>query len=214
MPGISPEYYDAYMLSLVVVYTGDLQNLQAVTAELAALGNPAGVAVGAAPWVVVNSMLDASAPYGRRVHTRGGYLSTLTDDAIETIVKSALKADALGVTGPSTVQNVWFMNGAIAEDFAEDSVAFSRAGATIFWEGVAQWDAPEDDDRFVAWADGAAEALLPHMRANGYVNLTTDRGPEWLRGLYGSAEKYQRLVDMKRKWDSQNLLRFNKNIKP
>jgi FAD/FMN-containing dehydrogenase len=125
-----------------------------------------------------------------------------------------MKANALGATGPSTVQNVWFMNGAITEDFAEESAAFSREGAAIFWEGVAQWDNPEDDNRFVAWADGAGDALLPEMRANGYVNLTTDRGPEWLRGLYGGAEKYRRLVAAKQQWDPQNLLRFNKNIKP
>ncbi len=214
MPGIPPEYYDVYMLSLLVVYTGDLQNLSALTAKVATLGTPAAVVVGPAPWVAVNSMLDASAPYGRRSHNRGGYLTALTDSAIDAIVQSAIRAAALGAPGPSTVQNVWFMNGAITEDFEEDSVAFSREGAGIFWEGVAQWDDPADDARFVAWAESACAALQPEMRANGYVNLTTDQGPEWLRGLYGSKTKYQRLVAAKRKWDPQNLLRFNKNIKP
>jgi hypothetical protein len=51
------------------------------------------------------------------------------------------------------------------------------------------------------------------MLANGYVNLTSDRGPEWLRGLYGKPEKYARLLAAKAKWDPQNLLRFNKNFK-
>jgi hypothetical protein len=52
------------------------------------------------------------------------------------------------------------------------------------------------------------------MRKNGYVNLSTDQGPEWLKGLYGSPTKFQRLINAKTKWDPQNLLRFNKNIKP
>jgi hypothetical protein len=79
---------------------------------------------------------------------------------------------------------------------------------------VSQWDHDDQAQRFVDWADRAADALSAEMRANGYVNLTTDRGPKWLRGLYGSPEKFQRLVDAKTKWDPQNLLRFNKNIEP
>jgi hypothetical protein len=202
------------MLSLVCVYTGDLGLLDATIGELVALGEPAAVAVGPAPWVAVNSMLDAAAPYGRSVHTRGGYLSALTGTAVDAAIASARRAPAPKTPGPSTVQNIWFMGGAISEDFAEDSAAFSREGAEVFWEGVSQWDDAEDGPRFIDWADSAADALSTEMRANGYVNLTTDRGPEWLRGLYGSPEKFQRLIDAKTKWDPQNLLRFNKNIKP
>jgi len=214
MPGIPPEFYGVYMMSLVCVYTGDLALLDATIGELTALGTPAAVAVGPAPWVAVNSMLDAAAPYGRRVHTRGGYLSALSSTAIEAAIASARRAPAPKSPGPSTVQNIWFMGGAISEDFAEDSAAFSREGAEVFWEGVSQWDDDEEGPRFIDWADSAADALSAEMRANGYVNLTTDRGPEWLRGLYGSPEKFQRLIDAKTKWDPQNLLRFNKNIKP
>jgi len=214
MPGIPPEYYGVYMLSLVCVYTGDLALLDETIGALTALGAPAAVAVGPAPWVAVNSMLDAAAPYGRSVHTRGGYLSALTGSAIDAAIASARHAPAPSVPGPSTVQNIWFMGGAISEDFAEDSVAFSREGAEVFWEGVSQWDSDEEGPRFIEWADNAADALSAEMRANGYVNLTTDRGPEWLRGLYGSAAKFQRLIEAKTKWDPQNLLRFNKNIKP
>ena len=212
MPGIPEEYHGVYMMSLLTVYTGDLANLDGVVAALSSFGTPSAVAVGPAPWVVVNSMLDAAAPYGRRVHTRGGYLTSLTDDVIDTVIASARKAPAPTVPGPSTVQNVWFLSGAIAEDYDEDYVAFSREGAEIFWECVGQWDDPKFDEEYVAWVNSAADAL--NMRRNGYVNLTTDRGPEWLSGLYGKPEKFQRLLDMKQKWDPKNILRFNKNFKP
>ena len=59
------------------------------------------------------------------------------------------------------------------------------------------------------WAD-----LKQDLRANGYVNLTQDLGPEWLKGLYGAPAKYSRLIEQKKKWDPHNLLRFNKNFKP
>jgi FAD/FMN-containing dehydrogenase len=214
MPGIPPDYYGVYAMSLVCVYTGGLEKLDATIAELAALGTPVAVSITPAPWTATNSMLDASAPCGRRVHTRGCYLTTLNDTCIDAIVASAKSAPPGKTPLPSTVQNVWFMGGAISEDFSEDSVAFSREGTDIFWEAVAMWDDPADDNEFAAWSDAALDALRGEMRRNGYVNLTANQGPEWLTGLYGSAEKFQRLIDAKTKWDPQNLLRFNKNILP
>lgn len=214
MPGIPEEYYGVIQMSLLTVYTGDLGNLDSIVGGLAALGTPAAVAVQPMPWHIVNSILDEAAPYGRRVHTRGGYFATLTDEIIDITTSHAAIAPPPEVPGPSTVQNIWFLGGAISEDFDEDSVSFSREGAEIFWECVGQWDRPENDETFVGWVNGTGDALDPLMLGNGYCNLTTDRGPGWLSKLYGKPEKWERLVELKTKWDPQNLFRFNKNIKP
>jgi hypothetical protein len=211
-PPLRPELYGEPVLMLVTVYSGPAAERRGIIAALDALGTPTLSHVGPAPWVQVNRMLDVIAPYGRRVHTRGGYLSDLSAPSIATMVKWAAKPPAPTSPAPSVVQNIWFMGGAISEDTAEDAMAFSRDGALVFWECVGQWDGPEHDAEYQAWVDGAADDLAPEMRANGYCNLTTDRGPAWLRGLYGSPQKWQRLVAAKRKWDPLNLLRYNKNI--
>ncbi|MFJ8716168.1 BBE domain-containing protein [Streptomyces violaceus] len=52
------------------------------------------------------------------------------------------------------------------------------------------------------------------MRDNCYISLSTDNGPEWRRGVWGSPAKYARLEQAKADWDPCNLLRFNKNIQP
>jgi len=54
--------------------------------------------------------------------------------------------------------------------------------------------------------------LIPFSLPNGYVNLSTDRGAEWLRNLYGSPEKWDRVVALKREWDPDNRLSHNKNV--
>jgi hypothetical protein len=213
-PPVPAELHGAPVLMLVIVYTGPLDRLDAIIGPLAALGRPSGNLVAPAPWVQVNRMLDAVAPYGRRAHTRGGYLSELGDEAIAIMIEAACNAPAPTGNGPSTAQTVWFMGGAISEDFDEDHVAFSREGAKVLCEIVGQWDGAAHDAAYVAWVDGLADALSPHMRRNGYSNLTTDRGPAWLRGLYGSESKYQRLIAAKTRWDPGNLLRFNKNLEP
>jgi len=45
-----------------------------------------------------------------------------------------------------------------------------------------------------------------------YVNQTSDTGEEVVRSAYGP--NYARLVEIKKKYDPNNVLRLNQNIKP
>jgi FAD binding domain/Berberine and berberine like len=213
-PPVPAHVHGTPVQMLLVVYTGPADKAQGVIGSLSKLGRPIATLVGPNSWVNTNRMLDAIAPYGRRMESRGGYISKLDDTVIKMVVKNLLDAPAPTAPLPSTVQNLWYMGGAISEDFDEDSVAFSREGAVWFWESVGQWDGAEHDEEYLAWSDTSYSDLEQHMRANGYVNLTCDLGPKWLKGLYGSERKYRRLLEAKKKWDPHNLLRFNKNFKP
>ncbi|WP_416985972.1 FAD-binding oxidoreductase [Streptomyces sp. T028] len=214
MPFVPEHYHNADVVLLLVVHTGAPEKLEGLVDGLAALGPAIVKAVQPVPWSVANSMLDAIAPPDHRSYTKGAYLSELTDDVIDIVTRHA--AAHLPSPGPvaSTVQNLWSMGGAITEDFDEDSAAFSREGANWFWETVTLWDTPDQDAGFHAWVDGVHAELKPHVRDNCYVNLSTDNGPEWRRGVWGSAGKYARLERAKADWDPYNLLRFNKNIEP
>jgi hypothetical protein len=184
-------------------------------ADLAALGEAAAVAVMPAPWPVANRMLDVIAPQGRRAYTRGAYLAELTDEVVAIAMKHAEVAPPrTNPPAPSSVQNFWALGGAISEDADESSTAFSREGAHWFWEVATQCDDASDDEKFMTWADRLYTELKPHFLANCYINLTTDLGPEWRKGAWGSQEKYRKLVQAKEKWDPANMFRFNKNIEP
>lgn len=50
----------------------------------------------------------------------------------------------------------------LGDNFAEDSVAFSREGANGFWETVTQRDRPEDDKRFHTGLEQAKSTWDPH----------------------------------------------------
>jgi FAD/FMN-containing dehydrogenase len=213
-PPVPAQIHGKPVQMLIVVYTGAPDQAPGIIQGLSRLGRPIAVLVGPSTWVQSNCLLDAVAPYGRRTQTRGGYLSQLNDRVIAAVVKNMWDAPIPTSPQPSSVQNLWCLGGAISEDFDEDSAAFSRAGATWLWEAVGQWDDPAQDATFEAWTERALADVAGDLRANGYVNLSTDRGPEWLRGLYGSPSKYRRLLDAKTRWDPHNILRFNKNFKP
>ncbi|MGW1886962.1 FAD-binding oxidoreductase [Streptomyces sp. NPDC001970] len=212
LPMLPEEVQGKPALILVVVYTGEPATADEVVQPLAALGQPLANLVTKTMWVRANSMLDAVAPYGMRMNLRGGYLPTLSGDAIDVLLEHVATVPA----NPGDIYsiNISFMGGAISEDVAEDAMAFSRAGAAWLWEAICKWDAPESDAQYDEWATTLTEAMRPHALTNGYANLTDDLGEEWRRGVHGSEAKHQRLRSIKAAWDPHNLLRFNKNIAP
>jgi hypothetical protein len=56
------------------------------------------------------------------------------------------------------------------------------------------------------------EAMQPYASGDVYVNCLSDEGDERVRAAYG--HHYARLVELKRRYDSQNVFRNNQNIRP
>ena len=80
------------------------------------------------------------------------------------------------------------------------------ANVAAFYEG------PADRDRRQAWVDGAA-AALQQGDEGAYVNFLGDERPERVRRAYPGST-WDRLVEVKRRYDPDNLFRRNHNIPP
>ena len=211
LPGLPEALIGAPIFVLIAVYTGDLARADEVIGKVAALGEPMANMVGPSSWMQANSILDVLAPPGRRQHSRGGYLPGIMEEIGQMVVDHVAKAPAPTGPGPSCAVAFPSLGGANF-DFDEDSKAYSREGAEWLWEVLGQWDPPDKDAEYDGWVDGVMEAFGPYSLRNGYVNLSTDRGAEWLEGLYGSAEKWQRVCALKTEWDPENRLSHNKNV--
>jgi len=63
------------------------------------------------------------------------------------------------------------------------------------------------------WALAYWDALHPHSMGGGYVNmLMDDEGQERVRTTY--RDNYDRLVEIKAKYDPHNLFHVNQNVRP
>lgn len=69
----------------------------------------------------------------------------------------------------------------------------------------------EAEDAHIGWARALAEDLQPHTTTGVYLNDTSDAGPECVRSSCG-AERYDRLVALKDRYDPTNLFALNQNI--
>ena len=71
---------------------------------------------------------------------------------------------------------------------------------------------PADKDRITSWARDYWEAMHPHSAGGAYVNMMMEEGQERVQASYG--DNYDRLAEIKAKYDPGNLFRMNQNIKP
>lgn len=211
LPGLPPQMAGVPILVLIIVYTGELSKYEDAMAGIRSLSEPLADMVRPSTFLEANSILDVLAPPGRRQHSRGGYLAAMTPEVAQIVVDKVLSPPTPTGPGPSVAIAFPCLGGA-SFDFDEDSKAYSRQGALWMWEVIGQWDVPEKDSEFDGWVDSIMHALAPHSLSNGYVNLSADRGAEWLRNVYGSSQKWERICKLKAEYDPRNLLRYNKNV--
>lgn len=119
----------------------------------------------------------------------------------------------------------------ITREAAEELTRLVNSGATNFFQirtaGGAASAVPEDQTAFAGRhnvfhvlamgtskprIDSAWERLSEHFDGY-YLNFETDVAPERVKTAF-TAEKWERLVALKRQWDPQNLLKDNFNIEP
>ena len=73
------------------------------------------------------------------------------------------------------------------------------------------WNAPAEKAEVVRWVNATRDTLQPF--AHGvYVNQLGDTSDQIVRAAYGP--NYDRLVQIKKKYDPSNVLRLNQNINP
>jgi hypothetical protein len=73
------------------------------------------------------------------------------------------------------------------------------------------WSAPAEKATAVQWVKALRDKLQPFAHG-AYVNQLGETSEELVRAAYGP--NYARLVEIKKKYDPQNVLRLNQNIKP
>ncbi len=148
-------------------------------------------------------------PFGLRHYWKGHFVRDLDGGAIDACVA----AMDLG-PGSSSFILLEAMNGAARREPA-GGAAFGQREARWNISGIAIWEDPADDARQIAWARDFAEALRPaSLSGAGYANYApVDETPERVRSAFAPGA-YERLAEVKRRYDPDNAFRFNLNIPP
>ena len=193
-------------VSVIVVYAGDPERGAEHIAPLRALA-PAVDAVQPMPYCAVQTMMDKGHPEALRNYYRSGFLDELTDAAIDTVLAAAGNA-------PSTLSAVLLqpLGGAFGRVGSMDT-ALGHRDAKWAIQVLAQRLEPERDTANRTWVRAFTDALSPWARPAGFPNFISEAGDASVVVAYG-AERYARLVEVKDRWDPENVFHLNHNIRP
>ena len=158
------------------------------------------------PYPQVNTQLDDAFPKGGLNYWKSAFFTELSDDAIHKLV-TAFEAT------PSTecVLVIEHFDGAVTR-VDPTATAFPHRARGYNLIIISQWTDPADTDVGIAWARGTYDSLQPHMADGAYVNYLDHDDTNRVRAAYGP--NYDRLRDLKRRYDPQNLFHLNQNIPP
>lgn len=207
-PFIPEEMRGKPVLAIIVCYAGEVEAGERVVQPLRDFGTPIFDGIMRKPFSAHNSSLDAGQPSGMHYYWKSEYITEIADNAIETLV-----AFAANMTSPYSRLAIFQLGGAIKR-YDEQAMAVSHRNAEYVIAINTGWASPQDTAAQMQWTHNLWTAIRPFSSGGVYVNfLSADDGEDRVRAAYGAA-KFDRLVQLKSKYDPQNFFQVNKNIRP
>ncbi len=203
---VPAELHGELVVAVACCWCGPLDRGEEVIRPLREFGSPVLDLCEPKTFAEHQRLFDPSFPHGRWYYIRSCDVEELTDEVIEITVEHSMR-----IASPLTSFPIWQQGGAISR-VGEEETAFNGRGAGHTFNITCSTEGPEGFDRERRWARDFWSALEP-FHTSVYVNFLMDEGPERVREAYGPA-KYDRLRELKTRFDPDNLFRGNQNIPP
>jgi len=196
------------VVAFVICYSGPVDEGEEVIRPLREFGSPVADMAGPMPYTAIQALGGDLFPHGRWNYWKSNFVQELSDKAIDTMIDQFSAAPS-----PFCVAAFEHLGGEVSR-VGEDETAFGDRSAPYTLIITSGWVDPAETERNVEWARGFWQAMQPFTLDTVYVNYMDIRDEaDRIKAAYG-AEKYERLVALKNKYDPTNLFRLNKNIQP
>ena len=207
-PFVPDEWQGKRICGMAVCYSGDLRSVETACAPIRALSNPVFDLLAQQPYTQVQSYLDHTEPKGNHNYWKTEFLAELSDDLLSTMRDVFAECPI-----PGAMIGLLHLGGALNQRDGDDGAVGNRdahfaLGANAMW-------APGERgaETFPPWIRGAWGQLRRFSTGGNYINFqTADEDEMRIRATYGA--NFQRLLEVKRKYDPENLFRVNRNIRP
>jgi FAD/FMN-containing dehydrogenase len=200
-----PELQGRPILAVGVAYAGPIEDGRRALEPLQRFAAPALDLAAPMPYLALQAMLDATVPPGLHYYNRAEWLDELDDATITTLVEHFGR-----VSSPLSQVILGRMGGAVARVPADATAFPHRQARNLLWI-VTGWTPDEDAEPHLAWARATHGAMKPFAAGGVYVNALGDE-PDRVRAAYGT--NWERLREVKRAYDPDNVFRRNANIPP
>jgi FAD/FMN-containing dehydrogenase len=202
-----PENRHGDTLALAVVHwAGPLDQAEKVLKPFMDVAPVVANGAGPLPYPALNGAFDGLYPKGIRAYWKGAFVKGLPEAAIAAHVEHGSRVPEVSAT-----MHMYPINGACHRVGPSDT-AFAYREATYGMVFLAAWNDPAKDAERIQWVRDYYQAMAPYSEPGGYINFMQDDDYGKIEVNY--RQNYDRLVQVKRKYDPNNLFRINQNITP
>jgi FAD binding domain/Berberine and berberine like len=207
VPEFPPDAHGQPFVALLGLYPGDPGDGERRLAPLRSIAPPIGDLSGRMTYTQAQSVLDEDYPDGGYYYWKSVNLPGLSDDVIGRLVTGAAAAPC-----PGSTIDVWFQGGAMAHADGTGS-AFGNREVPYLIGVEGNCERRTDADANVAWVRNVVTGLRRYSTGGVYLNFPgfLEEGEDLIREGLAS---YDRLVEVKTRYDPANIFRFNANICP
>ena len=192
---------------VVWCYVGSEESAAAAMAPLLdAVPEPVMHGVQPMPYPALQSVFDGLYPKGDQWYWRADFVAEVPDAALDLHARFGAELPTM-----QSLMHLYPIDGA-AHDVGSSDTAWSYREAN--WAAVYGGVDPDpaNVDAIRNWCIGYFEALHPYSAGGAYVNMMMDEGTERVRASY--RDNYDRLAQIKARYDPENTFRINQNIEP
>ena len=203
----APDGSGTKLCGVAICHAGDdPDRAEADVRPLRQFGSPVADMIQRMPYPIVNTGVDWLFPAGGLNYWKSAFFSDLSDPGVEVMIRAFEQA-------PNELCAL------VVEDFhgavtrvAPTAMAYPHREPGYNLLLISQWTDPADTDAGIAWARETFDSLSPYMADRSYTNYLSADDYDRVRQAYGP--NYERLVELKRRYDPDNLFRLNHNIDP
>jgi FAD/FMN-containing dehydrogenase len=206
LPFIPEDRHGDTFIAMVACWSGAIDQGEAALKPFHDVAPVVAEFVGPMPYPALNSAFDGLVPPGLQHYWKASFVKELTDEAI-----AAHTQHGPDVPTVNSTVHIYPINGA-AHRVEADATAFAYRDANFATVIAGMWPDPTQNDANIAWVRDYYDATAPLSEEGGYINFMSDDDQGRIRANYRG--NYDRLVEVKRRYDPGNLFHLNQNIKP
>ncbi len=190
---------------IVWCYLGDVKNAEEVFKPIREM-KPIFEHLGEMPYPAIQTLFDDLMPPGLQWYWRADFFNELGPE-----LRKQHKKFGSQIPTPLSQMHLYPINGAAGRK-KNSETAWAYRDAKYAGVIVGVDPDPGSAVKITKWCKDYWEALHPHSAGGAYSNFLMNEGQERVKASYKG--NYDRLVEIKRKYDPENLFRVNQNIKP
>ncbi len=206
LPFLPAEWHGKEVLVLAMCDCGPIEKGEEAAARMRAIGKPIADVVGPHPFTGWQQAFDPLLAPGARNYWKSHDFAELSDAGIDLLIGAVRE-----LPGPECEIFIGYVGGA-ASRVPAGATAFPQRLPHFVMNVHARWRDPAMDKACIEWARRLYEEARPLAIGTAYVNFMPGDEVERVEAAYGA--NYQRLAEIKQRYDPQNMFRLNQNVRP